>query len=97
MADASTPGTAPPRSLPPRRPAARAAGYEQLEELPTLMLLMGNFQSAACAADAAAARDTFAALAATLLRFPRLQARASGAPPRPACCACAAGQTVAGA
>jgi len=61
------------------------------------MLLMGNFQSAACAADAAAAKDNFAALAATLLRFPRLQARATRPPLRPACCACAGGQTAGGA
>ncbi len=52
------------------------AGFEGMEEPPTVMLLMGNFQSTACAADAAAMKENFSALAATLLRFPRLLVRA---------------------
>ena len=51
------------------------AGFEHMEEQPTVMLLMGNFQSTACAADAAAMRENFSALAAVLLRFPRLLVR----------------------
>ena len=42
-----------------------------------MMLLMGNFQSTACAADAGAMKENFSALAATLLRFPRLLVRAT--------------------
>lgn len=48
-----------------------------MEEQPTVMLLMGNFQSTACAADAGAMKENFSALAATLLRFPRLLVRAT--------------------
>ncbi|KAK9827395.1 hypothetical protein WJX81_006181 [Elliptochloris bilobata] len=48
------------------------AGFEEMDEPPSVMLLMGNFQSAACAADAAAVKENFSALAATLSRFLRL-------------------------
>lgn len=48
-----------------------------MDEPPTVMLLMGNFQSTACAADAGAMKENFSALAATLLRFPRLLVRAT--------------------
>lgn len=61
------------RHEPPARHGVCTAGYEQLEELPTVMVLMGNFHSTTCVADAAAMKENFSALAATILRFPRLQ------------------------
>ena len=61
----------------------RGAGYEGLEEVPQLFVLMGNFCSAAASAggaDAVAARENFNALAATLRAFPRIRVSPAVAP-----------------
>ena len=50
-------------------------GFEGLERVPSMFVLMGNFQSFACSSastDYAAIRDNFGALAALLASFPRI-------------------------
>lgn len=51
------------------------AGYEGLEEVPQLFVLMGNFTSPAtpAASNAVTIRENFNALAATLRAFPRIR------------------------
>lgn len=51
------------------------AGYEGLEQVPQLCVLMGNFTSAATppAASAVTVRENFNALAAALRAFPRIR------------------------
>lgn len=58
------------------------AGYEGLEEVPQLFLLMGNFTSPAhpAASNAVTIRENFNALAAALRAFPRIRVRSIAAP-----------------
>ncbi|EIE23695.1 DNA polymerase epsilon, subunit B [Coccomyxa subellipsoidea C-169] len=52
-------------------------GFEGLERVPSMFVLLGNFQSFSCNAastDYAALKDNFGALAGTLASFPRIRA-----------------------
>ena len=55
------------------------AGFEGVERVPSMFVLLGNFQSYACSSastDYAAVGDNFSALASLLAAFPRIMARA---------------------
>ena len=61
-----------------RRPCNPCAGFEGLERVPSMFVLMGNFQSFACSSastDYAAIKANFGALAALLASFPRIVVR----------------------
>ncbi len=55
-------------------PCGDGAGYEGLDQVPQLCVLMGNFTSAATPpASAVTVRENFNALAAALRAFPRIR------------------------
>ena len=63
-------------------PAPGRAGFEGLERVPSMFVLMGNFQSYAASSastDYAQIRDNFGALAALLAFFPRIVVRPAAA------------------
>ena len=52
------------------------AGFEGLERVPSMFVLLGNFQSFSCNAastDYSAVKDNFAALAEVISSFPRIK------------------------
>lgn len=58
--------------------ALRRTGFEGVERVPSMFVLLGNFQSFACASastDYAAVAENFGALAQLLASFPRIMVR----------------------
>ena len=56
------------------------AGFEGLERVPSMFVLLGNFQSFSCNAastDYPALKDNFAALAEVIASFPRIRVGAA--------------------